>query len=433
MNESTLYLIIQIISSGVTNLLIFLLFYKLYKPHHNSKPIYVVAFVITTICIIGINRFFIKMNLGICNSLFLFVYSCVLSTSLFKAKLKKSFLCNAIYIVISVFVDVFTVLMVSLITQKGFSTLTSNIQYVIMYNSSYCMLMIVAWILFLTVALKNKFESIKSKQIVLITLYVIFALFIEYNFTIRIKNTIDILIDLVILIGFFASAIYIIFFTNKIASAYENKYRYDLIQKQNELQLEHFNEISEKYERSRIIIHDIKKHLDVLNSLKSIDSEKAKEYVQIIENNVDSLFGGFHCSNRILSIIMSQKITLAEKENIQINTQIEDLPLDSIEDVDMTAIFANLWDNAIEACLDLKSEKRFINVIVGRVNDFVVISFENSFNGAIRKEGASLLSTKKMHEGIGYSIIKAAIEKYQGTLSTQYDNTTFKVEILIPL
>ena len=47
---------------------------------------------------------------------------------------------------------------------------------------------------------------------------------------------------------------------------------------------------------------------------------------------------------------MSQKIISAETENIKVHTEIEDLLLDFIVDIDITAIFANLWDNAIEAC-----------------------------------------------------------------------------------
>lgn len=58
----------------------------------------------------------------------------------------------------------------------------------------------------------------------------------------------------------------------------------------------------------------------------------------------------FKCSNEILSIVMSQKIISAETENIKVHTEIEDLLLDFIVDIDITAIFANLWDNAIEAC-----------------------------------------------------------------------------------
>lgn len=83
---------------------------------------------------------------------------------------------------------------------------------------------------------------------------------------------------------------------------------------------------------------------------------------------------------------MSQKISAAENEMIKVNTKVEDILFDFVDDLDMTAIFANLWDNAIEANLKVETSERFINVIIGRVNDFIVISFENSFNGVIKKK-----------------------------------------------
>ena len=104
------------------------------------------------------------------------------------------------------------------------------------------------------------------------------------------------------------------------------------------------------------------------------------------------MFSGFQCSNQILSIIMSQKIMVAESEDIKVNTEVEDIMFDFISDIDITAIFANLWDNAIEACRKVELSERFINIIIGRVNDFVVINFENVFDGVINEHDGKLLS-----------------------------------------
>lgn len=433
MNDVTIKLLIQILSSGVTNLLMFLLFYKLYKPKYRSKVIYVVAFVCTTVCIILVNRLFMIINIAYFNSLFLFMYASMLSFFMFKAKANKTFIYNAIYIIISVFVDIGSVLLCSIVTGKDFETISHEIKYIMMFNSFYCLIMVIVWAIFISIVIKNHLESIKLKQICLIALFVLFALFVEYNFTIRINSMEDVIIDLLVLIGFLIAAIYVVYFTNEIARAYKERYEYALMKNQNELQLEHYMEINKKYEKSRVIIHDIKKHLEVLNSLNDFNNEQAKEYGSIIEKEVDLLFGGFQCSNKILSIIMSQKIAAAENEMIKVNTKVEDILFDFVDDLDMTAMFANLWDNAIEASVKVEPSERFINVIIGRVNDFIVISFENSFNGIIKKKSEHLLSTKKEHEGVGVSIIKSSIEKYSGTITMRHTENIFKVEALIPV
>lgn len=433
MNEGTIRIAIQIISSSVTNLLFFLLFYILYKPKYQSKSLYIILFILTSAIIVTVNRLLIMCNYAYFNSVFLFAYSCFLSIGLFNVKISKAFLHNAVYIILSAFVDLSSVLICTLITGESVIIITEDIKYVSMFNGFYCLLAVIVWAVYVLLFGKNQVEEVKLRQIILVALYVLFAIFVEYNFAIRIKNISDTIIGLLILIGLFVSSVFIVYFTNRIARLYKEQYNINLIKIQNKIQLDHFNEISEKYEQSRMIIHDVKKHLEVLNSLNSSNDNKALTYSKIIEDKVDSLFEGFQCSNRILSIIMSQKILIAEKSDIIVNTKVEDLLLEKIQDIDITAIFANLWDNAIEACLNTKRDERFISIIIGRVNDFIVISFENSFDGIIRQNGKVILSTKEKHEGLGLSIVRSSVEKYHGTLTTKYNQNVFKVEILIPI
>ncbi len=433
MNEGIIKITIQIISSSVTNLLLILLLYRVFKPKYKSKLLYVTIFILSSIFVAIVNRILIVCNYAFLNSAFLFVYSCVLSKLLFNVSIKKCFLHNAAYIIVAAFIDFTSVLICSLITGESVLRITDDIKYVSMFNSFYCLIMVIVWVVYISIFGKNQLEEVKERQISIVTLYVLFAIFIEYSFAIRIRNPSDVITGIIILVGLFISAVTIVYFTNRIARMYKEHYYLDLMRNQNKIQLDHFNEISEKYEQSRVVIHDVKKHLEVLSSLSLSKDEKAVEYGKIIINQVDSLLGEFHCSNRILSIIMSQKILTAEKAGIRVETKIEDLLLDCIEDVDLTAIFANLWDNSIEACTSTNDTERYISVIVGRVNDFIVISFENTFDGSIKQNGGLLLSSKENHEGLGLSIVKASVEKYNGSLTMKHTDNIFNVEIVIPL
>ena len=42
MNDSVARTLIQILSSSITSLLMFLLFYKLYKPKYHNKTVYII-------------------------------------------------------------------------------------------------------------------------------------------------------------------------------------------------------------------------------------------------------------------------------------------------------------------------------------------------------------------------------------------------------
>lgn len=294
--------------------------------------------------------------------------------------------------------------------------------------------MVLMWQIFITVLSKSELTIIKHKQIILLTAFTTFAVFVEYNFAIRINSGKDALIVICVLIGFLFLSIFLVYFTGEIIKAYNAKYESELMHTQSKIQFEHYAEINRKYEESRRVIHDIKKHLSVLESLTAIEgNKKAGEYRRIIENEVDSLLSEFRCSNQILSIIMSQKIMTAESEGIRVVTEVEDIEFDFISDIDITAIFANLWDNAIEACCKVEASERFINIIIGRVNDFVVINFENVFDGIVNEHDGKILSTKEQHEGVGVSIIKSSVEKYKGTLVIEHDENIFKAKALIPL
>ena len=60
-------------------------------------------------------------------------------------------------------------------------------------------------------------------------------------------------------------------------------------------------------------------------------------------------------------------------------------------------MFANLWDNTMEASLKVEASERFVNVVIDRVNAFIIISFENSFDGLVKGKNGNLLSTKEKH------------------------------------
>ena len=111
---------------------------------------------------------------------------------------------------------------------------------------------------------------------------------------------------------------------------------------------------------------------------------------------------------------------------------IDEVNIDFIDDMDITAIFANLWDNAIEACEEVENNK-YIKFYLIRYNDFVLIDVENSYNGVYEKIGNKFKSTKNQHEGIGLSSVSLSVNKYNGFVSVDSFEHTFKVEITIPI
>ncbi|MBQ8966441.1 GHKL domain-containing protein [Ruminococcus sp.] len=234
-----------------------------------------------------------------------------------------------------------------------------------------------------------------------------------------------------ILVGFLALDVYFIITMRRIADSYQARYDNGLLHKQIEIQLAHYQELEKNYAEGRKVIHDIKKHLAILSELKSEEPDKASQYRRMIEADVDSLGGGFTCSNRILAIVMGQKIAAAEAQGIDIGTDVEDIEFSFMNDLDITAIFANLWDNAIEACESVTN--KWIKVSAEQRGGFILITFRNSYDGKLIRNGRKFRSTKSGHSGVGLTIIRSTVEKYGGLLNLEAGQAEFAAEITLPL
>ena len=99
----------------------------------------------------------------------------------------------------------------------------------------------------------------------------------------------------------------------------------------------------------------------------------------------------------------------------------------------MTAIFVNLWDNAIEANMKLEEERRKINIVIGQILNNIIISFENPYNGNIIFDERKIISSKGEGHGFGTSIIKESIKKYKGMYIVDNNYEYFNTKIIIPM
>lgn len=428
MNSEIVAFVSQSISTAVMNLLIFLYCKKIYTVKYNEKCIYIISYFITTALFITVNRISIHNDAPLLNLIYLFVHINIISLMLYKDKIKNTLIYNSFCLTFLVFSDIFTVILWSIMKGESLKDILSNSLYITISCLTNIFVMIIGYSIFLLLISKNEITSIKLKQTMLMVLFSLFELYAEYNFSIRITNRADGIVTMFMIIGFMVLNLCAVYVIKITTSAYKAKYELEMMKKQSELQLIHFKEMSDKYESARRVIHDIDKHLAIMNSL-SLDEEK---YHTEFEKEINSVFGVFKCSNRILSIIMSSKILEAENKSILVETQIEDVLFENISEIDITAIFVNLWDNAIEACTKL-SEERFIRVIIGKVNDFCIICFENSFNGNLRTQNNQILSLKSDHHGMGINIIKHTVEKYGGSLNNSNMGSSFISKIILPL
>ncbi|MEG1956264.1 MAG: ATP-binding protein, partial [Lachnospiraceae bacterium] len=100
-----------------------------------------------------------------------------------------------------------------------------------------------------------------------------------------------------------------------------------------------------------------------------------------------------------------------------------------VSDSELTIVFGNLLENAIEACNRIPEEDRFITLKIKNVeSSLVAIICENSFDGILNQRNGKILSRKK-EGGIGLSSIESIALKYHGIMKIQAEQNNFKIYV----
>ncbi|MDD3217551.1 MAG: GHKL domain-containing protein [Lachnospiraceae bacterium] len=216
--------------------------------------------------------------------------------------------------------------------------------------------------------------------------------------------------------------LYCLYFWYDVGKNGELKQSIKLMQQQSELTLQYYQELEENYNHSRKIIHDIRNHLSAIEQAAKMENNS---YIEDMHEMLNSLGMKFYTENRMLNIVLNDKLKTFHPANLE--CRMGGIALDFISDIDITTIFANLLDNAIEAQQEKESPSVKING--EQIHDFLVIKISNPWNGTY-VEGKS---TKKGHEGLGLQNVRGALEKYNGELQISQKEDIFSVTIAFPV
>lgn len=206
----------------------------------------------------------------------------------------------------------------------------------------------------------------------------------------------------------------------------------NLYHQQSELQHKYYNNLENKYKESRKLIHDIRNHIQSIERLYENKEENlAKKYTDDVHVMLNELNQKYYTSNRILNIILNDKYQIIKSNNIDFDCKIGDINLSFMKEIDITTIFANLLDNAIEAAKKIDNNS-YIKLHINNFNDFIVVNIINSMKDKPIMKNEKFKSTKVGHEALGIENIRKTLNKYDGNLVIEFDNHEFKVNMIIP-
>ena len=210
----------------------------------------------------------------------------------------------------------------------------------------------------------------------------------------------------------------------------------ELAEKYMTVQAKHFEQTRNADTEMRMLRHDMKNHIVVMNGL--YDAGKTEE----LGNYLKDLSGRFSetqteniTGNEIADAIISEKRVSAEKNGTKLvcDGSLKELEINAVT---LCTVLSNLLDNAIEASMQTDTE-RIVMLTAKRTGSFYYISISNPCMNYV-DVSVNIISSKtdREHHGLGLKSVRSALEKCGGTLELSCRESgmgyIFTAEVILP-
>lgn len=180
----------------------------------------------------------------------------------------------------------------------------------------------------------------------------------------------------------------------------------------------------------KILHHDIRHYSGMIDSLlaqkKYEEIKKINEHISHIaqENKIEK-----YCDNLIVNTILANMMEKAHFFDITVALDARILKEIPVEDYELTLVIANMFENAIHCVKNFAKEKRFIEMKIHCLKDYLFIQSKNAYEEDILLDSATGLpkSKKSGNHGLGMQSILAFAEKTGSTIGCYLDDNVFRI------
>lgn len=269
--------------------------------------------------------------------------------------------------------------------------------------------------------------------IIPIVFYFIFRLVIYpgYSTLTIVASYKNLFLELLWFFGSFLCLFIILFMLKQSDHTHQLEKKYQLLDMQIEMQKIQYQNMQQTMENFQRYKHDFRHHAIVIHTLlHEKNYKKLESYLQTLPifqiDDIPCL-----CENTTIDPILKHYYEFAKKHHIQTSFQVcltENVPISAN---DLCVIFGNLLENAVEACLEIPEQKRFIRVICKPYRGILTLQVQNSYDGHLSIEHEHFVSTKHEGKAIGIASVKQIVNKNNGVYKFEYTENKFSVSILL--
>ena len=255
------------------------------------------------------------------------------------------------------------------------------------------------------------------------------------SITTRIKPIVGILMAIsviaLLMVNILVTVVY-----NHIQKMYNDRLELELIAQKAKMDTENYKILENQYENQRVLIHDIRGHMQVMRGLlESKNYDELENYLLDMERDPALQKIARLCDNTVLNVILVHHASICKSLDIDIDFDIRQHSVDFISAHDITAIFDNLLTNAEEAAKN--TSEKYIKLSATQQGETgVLITVINSCNSAPDMDEDGNIKTKKKdkeHHGVGLKSVKQAVQRYHGVSRMYYSNEENRFHSVIHL
>ncbi|MDE7282324.1 MAG: GHKL domain-containing protein [Lachnospiraceae bacterium] len=192
--------------------------------------------------------------------------------------------------------------------------------------------------------------------------------------------------------------------------------------------------LEESIDSGKRLRHDIRHHNAVIAEyVRRGQQEELLQYLKEYDRETDQGIPEMICANTAVNNILSAYTAKARSEQIEVTLDVELGKNLEIPSIDLVAILANAYENAIYACTEVMKQpdgrKCFIHLLLKKRKNKLLISCRNTCR--METELKNGQPKTEFTGGVGVSSIIRTAEKYAGEYDFKNDNGEFVFRLIM--
>lgn len=190
----------------------------------------------------------------------------------------------------------------------------------------------------------------------------------------------------------------------------------------------YYKALQEQFESQRILVHDIKKHLGVIDALaKQSGTVDIEKYVSELNVSLVPTSQARLCTDSILNLVLLRFRNACKEAGVFFRCDVRENISAFMDASSVTTLYGNLLSNALESAVASDEKQIELSATWNAEHTVVIISVINSCTVAPTPDGSGSFHTSKENKhfhGVGLRSIERIVKKYHGNAAMYYDSTT---------